>query len=315
MQLLLTRLDETAQSLSDVIEQNQRLTNENHALKEDISRVDSKCDRLADAVQELQDVTTKIRDVRAVPSAAHTPQRRNQFKAFACTGDVIALTCLNRGGNIMTTTAHYGQYASTCADCCASNPAADCTELVEDNRPSDWLAIKALCDNQTSCQFQNLGSLINTCEVGYQSDYMEVFYDCVGGEATPVGFTAYADTGSDSYYDIGDKLLFDQVISNLGGHYNAGTSEFTCPHDGVYLVSLHLSAYESDAMIADIFLGGYYQAEVYIDDVSGTYNRGSTTIVADCDGGDVIWIRAGISGSINAYDRRCLFTVYMLHQY
>ena len=70
----------------------------------------------------------------------YEPDTRSQFTAFACTGDTISFAC---PGNrtILMTTGNYGQHEITCSDCCAPNQLQDCTEVIEENRPSDWIAI------------------------------------------------------------------------------------------------------------------------------------------------------------------------------
>ena len=104
---------------------------------------------------------------------------------------------------------------------------------MEENKPSDWLAIQALCDGETSCQFENPGTALADC-ASELSDYMQLFYDCLPDDETgPVAFTALADTGYPTAYTAGDIILFEQILTNAGGHYNANTSSFICPWDGL----------------------------------------------------------------------------------
>ena len=177
------------------------------------------------------------------------PATHSQFTAFACTSGIMTLSC-PAGRTILTVTANYGQYDnpnSECTGCCAPNPLHDCTELVEESRPTDWLGIQLLCDNQTSCEFENLGSAIDQCEEGYQSDYMQLFYDCLPDDETgPVAFTAFANTGQPTWYNNDDVIVFNEVLSNAGGHYNSATSSFICPSHGVYLISVNVQGYDSN---------------------------------------------------------------------
>ena len=232
---------------------------------------------------------------------------------------MVTLSC-PAGRTILAVTANYGQYDnpnSECADCCAPNPEWDCTEVVEENRPSDWLAIQALCDGEESCEFENLGSAIDQCEEGYQSDYMQLFYDCLPDDQTgPVAFTAYANTGNPTAYIAGDVVVFDQGLSNAGGHYSTATSSFICPWHGLYLVSVNIQGYDSDQMYIYLMRNDVYIGYFWLDDISGVYNRGSTTIVTECDRGDILWVRTGDNGAIHtSWIPTTLFTVHMIHRY
>ena len=36
----------------------------------------------------------------------------------------------------------------------------------------------------------------------------------------------------------GERVHFQDVLTNVGGGYNAGHNEFVCPHTGLYMFSL-----------------------------------------------------------------------------
>ena len=111
------------------------------------------------------------------------------FSALTCVTDLVQLSCPN-GRTINATSAIYGQYiyphGFACPnDCCPPNPVYDCTELVHDNSPQDWLAIKLLCDGQESCEFQYSGAVFGfSCDVGVIVDYLQIFYSCLPREST-----------------------------------------------------------------------------------------------------------------------------------
>ena len=88
--------------------------------------------------------------------------------------------------------AEYGQYFEGYGGfCLAPNPMYDCTEIVEENSPPDWLYLLSLCDNQTSCSYEYRGSVIDECEVGYVADYMLITYDCNPGKGSCQTFILY----------------------------------------------------------------------------------------------------------------------------
>ena len=237
--------------LSDAkIAQNERLTRQNDDHQRDIKQLTKENERQNDEHQQeverlfranaaLEQRVERLEAINSRQTAARKPSPepdiRSQFTAFACTLGNVTIACPNNRTIVMTS-AVYGLFDSPnseCSGCCAPNPQYDCTELVEENSPADWLAIQALCDGQELCQFETPGTALGDCS-SQLSDYMQLFYDCVLDDETgPVAFTAWADTGNPTSYNDGDIIVFDQVLTNAGGHYNAGTSSFICPWDGL----------------------------------------------------------------------------------
>ena len=286
--------------------------------QQDVKRLARENERLSHATADLKQRVDQLEAINSQQTAALNPSpepdTRSQFTALACTFDVATMSCSNNR-TILTTSAVYGRYVETCGDCCAPNPENDCTEIVEENRPSDWLAIQALCDGKTSCQFENPGNALSDCS-NELSDYMQLFYDCLPDDSTElVAFTAWANTGNPTSYNTNDNIIFDQVLTNAGGHYNAATSSFICPWDGIYLISVNMEGGPSNDIHVDLMQNDVMLARVHIDEISGGHNRGSTTIVTECGRGDVVWVRAGSDGTIWAPDCRNMFTGHILYRF
>ena len=106
------------------------------------------------------------------------------YSAYGCFQDTISLSCPNNR-TIFVTSAQYGQFYEICTHdwipCCPPNLIADCTESVEEGSPQDWFALKALCDNQASCEFVNQGGYVASCAEPNVVDYMTVNYQCLPG--------------------------------------------------------------------------------------------------------------------------------------
>ena len=107
------------------------------------------------------------------------------FSALACFTDIAQLSCPDNR-TINATSAVYGQYIDphgfACPnDCCPPNPLYDCTELVYNNAPEDWVTIKLLCDGETDCEFPYNSSVEfrTLCDEGVTPDYVHVFYNCL----------------------------------------------------------------------------------------------------------------------------------------
>ena len=295
----------------------ERLTRQSGRHQEDVERLTQENDRLSRAntaleqrVERLEAVNSRQQTAALNPSPG--PDIRSQFTAFACTGAIASMSCPN-GRTIFTTSGVYGLFDSDCSECCAPNPQYDCTELVEESRPSDWLAIQALCDGETSCQFDNLGIASLTSCSAEPSEYIQLFYDCLpDAESDPVAFTAFADTGSTTHYGADDIMVFNEVLANAGGHYNAATSSFTCPWDGLYLIIVDIQGGVDNGIHVELMRNDIQLTRMYIASDS---NRGSTTLVIECHRGDVVWTRAGSYGEIYSDALHSLFTGHILHRF
>ena len=272
---LVKRTDDLVKEKNDLKKQNDDLKKRSDDHELELIRVASENQWLkATTVNLTEQVAMLSRgasDVTPHEVSASTgkPDTYTQFTSFACTSDIITLSCPNNR-TIFATSAYYGMHNIPCDDCCPPNARDDCTVLMEEGRPLDWLGIKELCDNQTSCQLDNFGSVIDECLAGYTSDYAQVFYDCLPvDEAGPVGFTAWANTGYGTAYGIDEVVVFDQVISNFGGHYNPDTSSFVCPFDGVYMVNVNVQTYSGDHAQVYVKRNAAALVEAWADDQSG----------------------------------------------
>ena len=118
-------------------------------------------------------------------SSDHTVIFSDINSVYGCYEDTMSLSC-SSNRTIFITSAHYGQFLETCShsgiECCPPNPMDDCSESVESGSPQDWIALKALCDNQTSCEFINQGGYVGSCPDTSRVDYMTVNYQCLPGE-------------------------------------------------------------------------------------------------------------------------------------
>ena len=247
-----------------------------------------------------------------------SPVTFSQFTTLGCLSDTLTLSC-PEGRKIFTTSAVYGQYAFTCdAGCCAPHPLDDCTELVEENRPEDWLVIKLLCDNQTSCEYEYGGSVISQCQEGYVADYLQIFYDCVPHDVSqPVGFSAKATGDADVEYVGGEIVMYDSVLSNFGDHYNSATSTFICPYDGIYLFNVNLQSFYTSRVDVVMFRNDIALSEAMaFNDGAGTngYPTASSLVVTWCNSGDVIWVKCDYAenGGVLHSSQHNVFSGYLL---
>ena len=289
-------------------------------LQKEIQRLTQENERLADASDLLEQRVERLEAVNSQQTAAFQPSpepdTRSQFTAFACTFDNVTMNCPDER-KIWTNFAVYGRFKNPptdCASCCAPNPQSDCTEVVEVARPDEWKAILELCEERKSCEFTETGTALTECS-GELSHYIQLFYACLPNDETaPVAFTAWANTGSPKSYRADDVIVFNEVLTNAGGHYNAATSSFICPWHGVYLISASIECVHSARIDVDLMRNYTFLVSIFIDDISAL-NRGSTSIVVECDRGDKLWVRARLGGIINGYNGRNVFSAHMIQRF
>ena len=132
----------------------------------------------------------------------------------------------------------------------------------------------------------------------------------------PVGFTAFAPVNT--HYYTYESVQFPGIISNIGGHYDATNSSFTCPYKGVYVFSVTAKADTYDYIYLEIIRDGEFIAEAWGDGGSyASYTTAAAVVVIECEAGQVVWVSSGdntarVHGSL---DRQTLFTGYMLYRY
>ena len=108
--------------------------------------------------------------------------------------------------------------------------------------------------------------------------------------AQQVAFTAYADS-SRYYNDLGIKIEFDGVITNIGGHFDNSTT-FTCPVDGLYYFSFHVMSHDSvyDSKVS-LMLGGTRVVSAWADHhVTGHHAQASNSALVVCSAGQDVYL-------------------------
>ena len=78
--------------------------------------------------------------------------------AYGCDLAIIQLTC--DSGVINVTSAFYGQYFLTCAECCSPLHSYDCTESMYEHRLTDWVILTIFMTYFLSIYYNN--SSVNT---------------------------------------------------------------------------------------------------------------------------------------------------------
>ena len=216
-----------------------------------------------------------------------------------CRGRYINLRCSNDGSsNITITKATYGSYNRACASgtCCAPNPFRDCTEDTVEVHEEGYQYMQARCDGKASCSFEFNGYVMDTSCSGKVADYLQVFYECdsIGIQREKAAaFMVRVQSGP--LLAVGQVLGLNDVITNVGSHYNNRTHSFACPYHGVYSFSVTIARHADSLSLA------IYQSKKllsYIEDDSDSASLATASVVTECFPGETVFIDTHEGGQL-----------------
>ncbi|XP_028249560.1 complement C1q-like protein 2 isoform X2 [Parambassis ranga] len=113
-----------------------------------------------------------------------------------------------------------------------------------------------------------------------------------------------------------EVLRFDDVVTNLGNHYDATTGKFTCQVSGIYYFAYHVLMRGGDgtSMWADLCKNGQVRASAIAQDADQNYDYASNSVVLHLDSGDEIYVKLdggkAHGGNNNKYSTFCGFLLY-----
>ncbi|XP_067863170.1 complement C1q-like protein 3 [Heptranchias perlo] len=113
-----------------------------------------------------------------------------------------------------------------------------------------------------------------------------------------------------------EMLKFDDVVTNLGNHYDPTTGKFTCSIPGIYFFTYHVLMRGGDgtSMWADLCKNGQVRASAIAQDADQNYDYASNSVVLHLDAGDEVYIKLdggkAHGGNNNKYSTFSGFIVY-----
>ncbi|KAJ8013054.1 hypothetical protein DPEC_G00049320 [Dallia pectoralis] len=113
-----------------------------------------------------------------------------------------------------------------------------------------------------------------------------------------------------------EVLRFDDVVTNLGKHYDPSTGKFTCQVSGIYYFTYHVLMRGGDgtSMWADLCKNGQVRASAIAQDADQNYDYASNSVVLHLDSGDEIYIKLdggkAHGGNNNKYSTFSGFILY-----
>ena len=128
-----------------------------------------------------------------------------------------------------------------------------------------------------------------------------------------MAFTAYNHDRRS--YSTGDRVKFDGVETNIGGHFNE-SSTFACPVDGLYFFTFtimgdYIEGDEGDVTLrhdGNIVVGAFA-------DYSNNYPQTSNAAVITCSAGEEVYLQCEFSGYMySKTDRYVTFSGFLLSE-
>uniref|UniRef100_A0A671L3Z9 Complement C1q-like protein 3 n=2 Tax=Sinocyclocheilus anshuiensis TaxID=1608454 RepID=A0A671L3Z9_9TELE len=113
-----------------------------------------------------------------------------------------------------------------------------------------------------------------------------------------------------------EVLKFDDVVTNLGNHYDPSSGKFTCSIPGIYLFVYHVLMRGGDgtSMWADLCKNNQVRASAIAQDADQNYDYASNSVILHLEPGDEIYIKLdggkAHGGNNNKYSTFSGFMVY-----
>ncbi|KAG7336102.1 hypothetical protein KOW79_000795 [Hemibagrus wyckioides] len=113
-----------------------------------------------------------------------------------------------------------------------------------------------------------------------------------------------------------ELLKFDDVVTNLGNHYDPTTGKFTCSIPGIYFFTYHVLMRGGDgtSMWADLCKNNQVRASAIAQDADQNYDYASNSAVLHLEPGDEVYIKLdggkAHGGNNNKYSTFSGFIIY-----
>ncbi|XP_020635333.3 complement C1q-like protein 2 [Pogona vitticeps] len=143
-----------------------------------------------------------------------------------------------------------------------------------------------------------------------------------GGEVTGALSAAFSGpkiafyVGLKSPHEGYEVLKFDDVVTNLGNHYDPSSGKFTCQVRGIYFFTYHILMRGGDgtSMWADLCKNGQVRASAIAQDADQNYDYASNSVVLHLDSGDEVYVKLdggkAHGGNNNKYSTFSGFLLY-----
>ena len=112
---------------------------------------------------------------------------------------------------------------------------------------------------------------------------------------------------------LDQTLVFDKILTNIGGFYHATTGIFTAPQDGIYVFHVSLMTLPGKDMYLYINKDGQNIDDVYSDGRNDISTESvSETWILSLEEGSEVWIAAFRPGDVHGWCHS-QFSGFLLH--
>uniref|UniRef100_G1KSX4 Complement C1q like 3 n=1 Tax=Anolis carolinensis TaxID=28377 RepID=G1KSX4_ANOCA len=142
----------------------------------------------------------------------------------------------------------------------------------------------------------------------------------VGGSLAPPTYSTVPKiafyAGLKRQHEGYEVLKFDDVVTNLGNHYDPTTGKFTCSIPGIYFFTYHVLMRGGDgtSMWADLCKNNQVRASAIAQDADQNYDYASNSVVLHLEPGDEVYIKLdggkAHGGNNNKYSTFSGFIIY-----
>ena len=117
-------------------------------------------------------------------------------------------------------------------------------------------------------------------------------------------------------YSPGERIEFNNILTNVGAGFRPEQNEFLCPTSGLYLFIHSSASYSRDNAITEIVLDGTILVTLYA--ASGDNAATSNSVVIHCGSGSRVYITCGgvqacrLHGTEHGYTNTVTFSGYLV---
>merc|ERR1712150_15082 len=110
-------------------------------------------------------------------------------------------------------------------------------------------------------------------------------------------FTAVAnyDNVEPRYFNQGQRIPFQTVITNVGAGYASSNSEFVCKDSGLYLFTVTTLGYYDQLASAHLMVDGIILGTTY-GEGKGSFGASSVSAIVDCRAGSRVYVESERDG-------------------
>ena len=135
---------------------------------------------------------------------------------------------------------------------------------------------------------------------------MQIHIFSLIGQDDTVAFTVLLE--ADVSPSAGEKVQYNQIVTNVGGAYVPERREFVCPSEGVYIFHSSNLAFGGNQCKLDFYKNEDDVARTWSDNSNQPHGQGGSLVVLELASGDTVSIRAENGCTMNGNEKYNVFS-------